>query len=243
MYPSTDPTPTTEQRTPTILVGIDGSPSSDAAVRWAADEAKARGAELILVHAVESTSLGLWVTTDFVRGILREAAQPQIDAAMRIAAEVAPDVPTRGRVLIGSPTRALEVMSRGADLTVVGRTGRNAFARAWYGSVTWRLFSHAASPVLSVPPSAEPGAAIKRVVVGVYSFGAAIAFARAEAKRLGVPYIYDDATIGEPTDLVVISQHEQHRGLSVRRLDPEVANALHTVPCAVAVVPEPAHVG
>lgn len=225
-----------------VLIGIDGSAASDTAVRWAAEEAHARGAELIVVHAVESTSLGLWFTTEFIRGILREAAQPQLDAALAIAAQVAPDVSTRGRVLIGSPTRALEVMSRGAELTVVGRSGRNAIARAWYGSVTWRLFSHAASPVLSVPPTASPEAPIARVVLGVHSLAAATAFARDEAQRLGVPCVDHCAAACHPDDLMVLSQPDS-RHLGVRRLDPDVANALQTAPCAVAVVPEPHHVG
>lgn len=226
-----------------VLVGVDGSAASDAAVCWAASEARDRNAELIVVHAVATTSLGLWLTTAAVRDTLRAAGQPCIDRAIHIARAAEPGIRIRGRVLIGSPTRILQVMSRACDLVVVGRTGRSALGRLWFGSVTWRLFATAACPVLSVPEGCDGVAA--RVVLGSHRSPQTSAFAEAEAQRMRCPCVrtpWSGATLAAgcgPKDVLVVGEHRHGPGGLVP-LDADVAAALHAALGPVAVVPEPA---
>src|SRR6266571_1544187 len=90
-----------------IVVGVDGSAESDAAVAWAVAEARARGCGLIVLHACESRYYGLWTTTGTLRAGLRAMAQPLVDDAMALAARLDPAVPVRGSVLVASPTLQL----------------------------------------------------------------------------------------------------------------------------------------
>jgi nucleotide-binding universal stress UspA family protein len=174
-----------------ILVGVDGCPSSDAAVIWAAGEAASRGTGLMLVHALDMNSAAVWGTTKALRNALREIAQPIIDRAVNIAAEHQPSVPVRGRVLIGSPTGTLLLLSGTAALTVVGRTGHGALALPWIGTVTQRVLAHASSPAVAVGClDAAAAGTVSRIVVAMSAGpaeGAALEFAFSEAQRRCVP--------------------------------------------------------
>lgn len=174
-----------------ILVGVDGCPSSDAAVVWAAGEAASRGLGLALVHALDLNSIGLALTTAPLRKLLIETAQPIIDHALKLAAEHQPGVPVRGQVMIGSPTRTLVLLSEQAQLTVVGRTGRGALAHVWLGTVTQRILAHASSPAVAVGGSdATTAATVSRIVVGMGEGAAedsALEFAFSTARRRCIP--------------------------------------------------------
>jgi nucleotide-binding universal stress UspA family protein len=152
-----------------ILVGVDGSRSSNAAVVWAAAEAARRGVGLVVVHAFDTSAVGLWLTTSAIRDGLRDLAQPLVDDAIRLAATHEPGVRVRGRVVIGAPTRMLLLLSNNVELTVIGRSGRGALARAWLGSLTQRLVAHGSSPVVAighVTRASRPGE-LSRVTVAV----------------------------------------------------------------------------
>jgi nucleotide-binding universal stress UspA family protein len=175
-----------------ILVGVDGSPESNAAVVWASSEAASRGSGLVVVHAFDTGSIGLWLTTPSIRSGLRELAKPLIDDALRLVASHEPTVSAHGRVVIGAPTRMFMLLSRRVELTVIGRSGHGALARMWLGSLTQRLLADAGSPVVAVGPvtrDARPGE-LSRVTVGV-ELGAAddttLRFAFDEAQRRAAP--------------------------------------------------------
>lgn len=152
-----------------ILVGVDGSDESDAAVAWAVREASSRRCGVMIVHACESRYYGLWTTTKTLRAGLRQMARPIVDDALAVAARTDRQVPARGGVLVAAPTRALETLSEHVPLTVIGRNGRGALSHLMLGSVTQHLMAHAHSPVVAVgrPPRTVPPGTVDRVVAAI----------------------------------------------------------------------------
>jgi nucleotide-binding universal stress UspA family protein len=152
-----------------ILVGVDGSAGSDAAVAWAVAEAAARGCGLLILHACESRYYGLWTTTRALRAGLRAIAQPIVDDALALAARADPAVPARGAVLVASPVRALQRLSDSAALVVIGRNGRGMLSRLLLGSVTQHLAANAGCPVIAVgcPPRGVRPGTVDRVVAAI----------------------------------------------------------------------------
>lgn len=144
----------------TIVVGIDSSPAAQAALRWAAEEARLREAQLVAVHVwnyVPPPSIGepslIPMTAADLTGTLeleREAAQAELESAV---AEASPDslsVEIESRLVEGDPAEVLEAEARGADLLVVGSRGRSGIATALLGSVSRHVVDHAACPVVVV---------------------------------------------------------------------------------------------
>ncbi|WP_432487925.1 universal stress protein [Kineococcus sp. SYSU DK018] len=171
----------------TIVVGVAEEGASGAAVRWAAAEAAARGAQVHLVHAVPHE---VPYAVPQVLGVHAPAAplpteppgRPQEpDVALRRAAEqvraVAPGVPVRSSAVRSTPRDVLLEAAGRAGLLVLG-PGRNALF----------LAEHAPCPVVVVA-AAEPGGA-RGVVVGFDVSPAALAaldFAAAQAARWNQP--------------------------------------------------------
>lgn len=152
-----------------ILVGVDGSDESDAAVAWAVREARARRCGVMVVHACESRFYGLWTTTKTLRAGLRQMARPLVDDALAVAARTDPEVPARGGVLVAAPARALETLSEHVPLTVIGRNGRGALSHLMLGSVTQHVMAHAHGPVVAVgrpPRTVRPGT-VDRIVAAI----------------------------------------------------------------------------
>jgi nucleotide-binding universal stress UspA family protein len=133
-----------------VVVGVDGSAQSDAAVAWAVAEARARGCGLQIVHCCESRNYGLWTTTKTLREGLRQMARPLIDRALALAARLDPDIPADGRVLVASPAHTLVRLSARASLVVVGRNGRGAISRLPLGSVARHVMANTTCPVVGV---------------------------------------------------------------------------------------------
>ncbi|MEO6701622.1 MAG: universal stress protein, partial [Jatrophihabitantaceae bacterium] len=137
--------------TPDILVGIDGSEQSQAALEWAVTEARFRKVGLQLVHVCEAGSYGLWTTTRTLRAGLRELTQPIVNHAVGRARELDPDLAVRGRLVLGSTLPSLLRIAERAQLIVVGRQGRGALRAHLPGTVTQRLMELARCPVVMVP--------------------------------------------------------------------------------------------
>jgi nucleotide-binding universal stress UspA family protein len=136
-----------------IIVGIDGSPESDAAVNWAAHDAAMRGLPLTVVH-VESPAAATWSQA----AVLEESpGEQQADGrsllahASTIARDAIADtaeVPVAGELLSSStPVPTLVEHSKDAELIVVGSRGRGALSRSLLGSVSAGLIRHAHCPV------------------------------------------------------------------------------------------------
>lgn len=141
-----------------IVVGADGSPTSQEAVAFAFAQADARGCELTVVYAwwFDLSSGGLAdVTTTTV-----ESAEEHQHAllAEQVAgfAERYPDVVVHLSVLRDDPAEALARLSLGAELVVVGSRGRGGFRSLLLGSVSQRVLQTAKCPVVVVRPSDDP---------------------------------------------------------------------------------------
>lgn len=123
-----------------ILVGIDGSPSSQAAAEAAFAEAARRRATI--------TGLCAWRPLDRL-----DSAQAQqiVDEVLASFADEFPGVGTATAAPEGSPATALTEASALADLLVVGRRGRGGFPSLRLGSVSRSVLHHAQCPVMVVP--------------------------------------------------------------------------------------------
>ena len=153
---------TGEQPMGRIVVGVDGSPSAEHALRWAAGQARLTGQEL---HAVIAWDLPVpydepltgeldWhgdaagALTKSVENVLGEPASP----------------PVVQQVVHGRPAKVLIDAGREADLLVVGTRGHGSFSGLLLGSVSEHVLAHATCSVVVVH---EPRTTTGRIVVGV----------------------------------------------------------------------------
>ncbi|KGM13192.1 universal stress protein [Cellulomonas bogoriensis] len=165
----------------TVVVGTEGTASSDAAVLWAARTAHDRGAELLVVHATGLSGSGLHEYEDATE----QAARSLLDAEVARIREHVPVVP-RTVVDHRRPGRALCDRSQDAALLVVGSHPHNALERVFSGSLSYQVAAGARCPVVVVP--ALPAREASDVVVGVDGSAdslAAVRLAAAEAHRTG----------------------------------------------------------
>lgn len=168
-----------------ILVGLDGSASSEAALEWAAHEASRRGVGLYLVHVFPWSLLG--ISSDPSRSIGWEGAQQLVADARRAAEKIAPGLHVRTKVVTDSPAAALVQRSADAGLVVLGARGRGGFRELLAGSVALQVAGHAACPVVLVRAGWRPPVADREIVVGVGAdAGAVLAEAFAEAELRGI---------------------------------------------------------
>ena len=141
-----------------VVVGVDGSPGSRKALRWAAAEATARGDDLELVHVWEAPQayapLGLGAYPLDPEPI-QEVARGLLEGLVAEARDLAPDVDVRGELVEGAPAQALLDHARTADLLVVGSRGIGGFKSLLLGSVSQQVVHHAPCPVVIVPEGGD----------------------------------------------------------------------------------------
>jgi nucleotide-binding universal stress UspA family protein len=138
-----------------VVVGIDGSDDSVAALRRAALEAASARAELAVVTAWHRTSTDL---LDEFTGIripgadeLRELAEARARKVMHQAETDSFAIPVRLSVRYGTAEHVLSRSSAHADLLVLGTHGWGAIDRMLFGSTSNALLHRAACPVQVVP--------------------------------------------------------------------------------------------
>ncbi len=187
----------TTTATHSIVVGIDGSPASDAALDWALEDAVRRRRSIHLFSAGERRMPGGEAAIydfELVQVIADEAlakAEAVLDAAVARAAAAAPDLEVTRESNLEGPAAALVGLSGRADTLVIGHRGHGRLIGALLGSVAHQVAGHASCPVVVVRHAGEPGAAAvtrRGVVVGVdgsVASEAAIAFAFEEASSRG----------------------------------------------------------
>lgn len=134
----------------TVVVGVDGSEGSDAALAWAIEEAVARHAQLEALSAWQYPVMGetAWAGVD--PGVFEEAAELTLDRDLAAADTAGLEQPVRRVTVPAGAGRALVERSQQAGLVVVGSRGRGGFAGLLLGSVGHQLAHHAACPVVIV---------------------------------------------------------------------------------------------
>ncbi|WP_127782016.1 universal stress protein [Rhodococcus sp. X156] len=136
---------------PSIVVGVDGSPASDRAVRWAAEAAQLHHAPLVLVSAwtVSMAAYGgigmpQWFFDDQVA-----EARRKLEAAEQLVRSVAGEPVSLDKQLVaGAPAEALVELSIGARMVVVGARGLGELTSGLVGSVSSAVSHHAECPVV-----------------------------------------------------------------------------------------------
>lgn len=134
-----------EQR---IVVGVDGSSSSRAALSWAVRQAQLTGSRLQIVTTWDWPINFGW-TAAFPPDYDPAAdASKMLDATAEALRSSDPSVEIRTLVVEGHPAPALVEASVGADLLVVGSRGHGQFAGMLLGSVSEHCVTNAHCPVL-----------------------------------------------------------------------------------------------
>jgi len=133
-----------------IIVGVDGSASSVAALRYAAGLADALDAPLEVVTTWYYSSItGAELVIEWTPEIVAEDT-----LAKTIAKAFSDSPPTRliRTVAGGMPAATLIEMSKNCQMLVVGNRGHGGFVGLLLGSVSAACVRHAHSPVLVVRP-------------------------------------------------------------------------------------------
>jgi nucleotide-binding universal stress UspA family protein len=150
-----------------IVVGVDGSPGSLAALRFALAEARLHDAVVVALHvwSLPLTEMpGPFLlelagppgpSLDEVTAALTRDAEERLDQALQELASEAEGIEIERRVTQGAAAAVLVEASRDAELLVVGTRGRGGFKGLLLGSVSQQCVSHSSCPVVTVPAPHE----------------------------------------------------------------------------------------
>jgi nucleotide-binding universal stress UspA family protein len=130
-----------------VVVGVDGSADAARALAWAAEEARLRGAELVVVHAYLPPYAGDFAIA-WDPGDEEEHAQVLLDDALAAVDTGSLPVPVEPVLAYDRAAPALLDAAEQADLVVVGSRGRGGFAGLLLGSVSHQVTHHAPCPVV-----------------------------------------------------------------------------------------------
>lgn len=162
-----------------VVVGVDTSPASLAAVDLAADEAMARVAPLVVVYAVGEAGGGA-------------AEADRLQVAMARTRAEHPGLAVSGELAGTDPVTALTARATGASLLVLGAHGRQAVPSAV--DVPWRVAAQVAVPLivhrpLDCPSSTPLPRPVLLGVSGTADSDGPVEFAFAEAALRGAPLL------------------------------------------------------
>jgi nucleotide-binding universal stress UspA family protein len=142
-----------------VVVGVDESPQSVAALRWAAAYAANSAAELRLVHAFTLEPSEMYGSTAGLRDEIKRDARAKLTEMATGALGSSPEAGKwRLDVVEGHAGPVLVELSQQADLLVLGTREHTGLRRLVSGSVSHHCLSHAHGPVVAVPMSAQPPA-------------------------------------------------------------------------------------
>lgn len=182
-----------------VVVGTDGSASSDLALQWAADEAYLHERPLKIVHVMEF--VGPRIGYDYISQEETESTGQRIlDRAQATVVTHRPTLDVVTEVVSDDAAHALIKESEAAAMVVVGNRGHGGFHDMILGSTSLQTATHAKCPVAVVRPKAAATSEIRRyadrrVVVGVdgsprSATALELAFAEAYRRSLGVTAIH-----------------------------------------------------
>ena len=145
-----------------IVVGINGSTGSDAALTWALQRATRDKLPVIALHAVDDR----WMAPDFqYHELIRQSGMELLDKAKASASEQTPDVEVDIQLRHGSGGSVLREVSKEAAMIVVGGHEKHHLDGGPVTDRALQVVSASECPVAVIP--AKPGTGAKGVVVGV----------------------------------------------------------------------------
>lgn len=146
-----------DDATGAVVVGVDGSPGSTAALAYALEEAGRRGARLRVVVAAQvpeywAMAYGMTAPppiSEIVAGA-EAAGHQEVDEVLAARPDLASRVPVTVEARAGAAAQVLLDASEGAEVLVIGHRGRGAVRSALLGSVGLHCVLHASCPVTIV---------------------------------------------------------------------------------------------
>ena len=179
-----------------IVVGVDESEASRAAVQWAAREAVRRESPLTLMHCYTTPTyavpmVGVLPTSPYANA--REDAERALEGAKATAAEVMGRRQVDTLMINGSAAAGLADEAPNAEMIVIGTSGRHQISGVTLGSVASRLAGNLPCPLIVIRAARSDAEWDQHpIVVGVdgsHASDSALEFAFDEASRRGVPLI------------------------------------------------------
>lgn len=142
-----------------VVIGYDGSESSEKALLWAADDCDRRGCKLTIVRAwtvATATRPDSW-SPSYVPGLpeFEEAVRDQTERCVEELLGDYPDVRWDVQPVYGQPAKVLIAASEHAELLVVGHGGGGGLAALLMGSVSDQCVKNGSCPVVVVQTDAD----------------------------------------------------------------------------------------
>ncbi len=233
-----------DKDTGSVVVGIDGTPGSAGALRYAVQQARQRHCDLSLVHVgprYEATS----PSDPSLPEQIDETGRSLLSAAREEAEKLAPDLTITTVLESGSRVSVLPRVADRGTLLVLGRETRKGFERLLFGATTAAVAARATVPTAVVPDSWRPKPEPGRVVVG---FRAAehsaelleAAFAHAAATGASLEVVHAWELPDAYTNIIEARTHDaewvqhgtrlvEHELEDLRDAHPDVTLAVHVV--------------
>ncbi|MFL6126746.1 universal stress protein [Actinophytocola sp.] len=193
-----------------IVVGVDGSPSSLQAVRWAAEEAVRHGHPLKLVH-VHQTPAGLpggMLDPAVVGTALRAQGESRLREARETVAEVSADLRPASVLAPAPVVPVLAEESLDASLLVLGSRGLGGFTGLLIGSTAVALAGRVHCPMVVIRGDGPAEGPIVVGVDGLRDAEAAVAFAFEEVSRHHADLVAVHAWTEPVVDTVLLGHSE-----------------------------------
>lgn len=133
-----------------VLVGIDGSPTSELATAIAFDEASRRGVGVVALHAWRDWGIGQWPDLDWED--MKAEGEQTLSERLAGWSERYPDVAVERVLVVDNPAQHLIERSEQAQLVVVGSRGRGGFTGMLLGSVAAAVVQSVRMPVIVARP-------------------------------------------------------------------------------------------
>ena len=139
---------------PLVVVGVDGSPESVGALKWAAAYAGATGASVKAIlswhYPAPAGPAPVGVAPQVISDEVRANMQDVLDKAITEVYGTSTPQKVQAEVAYGHPSQVLVEKSKTADLLVVGNRGHGSFTGMLVGSVSIHCVTNAACPVVVV---------------------------------------------------------------------------------------------
>lgn len=135
----------------TIVVGLDGSPASTDAARWAASLAHRSRSKLLLAHALPQdgplySPAAVMIQAQFLSQ-LREDGEAIVESAVEMLRQEFPGLEIGESIATGPAATHLLELARSARMVVLGSSGAGSLRSSFIGSTALHVANHASCPV------------------------------------------------------------------------------------------------